>query len=423
MKKVFKNAFPEGIFDGNWSVEQGFGVVNISEKKLSVPLGPDISDQHVRNHEYFHIRFSPTNIGKYRSDDDVSAIKAFEDCRVNILGVNSGVEVAKAITEEDMNKFHSSESSMSPFLKVCLIISTWSYDGYDELLTTLSPFEKKIAEDSISKIVKHVDSFDEVKKLAFELVDLFKIPEDKPEDIGESVRESAAKEKAEELDEASDDSEDEPDEDEVPDEPKLTEKFESDDEDERLADSTGLSGKMEIVHCALTIKNVWHKRKNTDTGYVFRHPDRVLTDGRCFSANRKAPFIGTILIDCSGSMRLSTEQIELIVREGCGCTVAGYSGHGSAGKLQILSENGHMVSELPNFQMGNVIDVPALNWLSEHRGNKIWISDGGVTGIGDHLKSAITADCANIVDKHEVMNVLDVDSAVEYIQKIKAKHM
>jgi len=417
-RTVEKLAFPEGILRGNWEVEDGLGEVDISHKKLKVPLGDELHKQHVRNHEYFHIKFSPDNLGEVKSDTEMSAIKAFEDCRVNLLGIDSGVDVYAAVTPEEVEKFKLIDNT---FLKLSGIISTYKYDIHDSVKELATPLEQETIKYFIKRIKKHRHDFEKVKSLAVEFTKLFDPPTPKG-DIRKSIAEEVDKEKKEKIKKSKEKK------DAIDEEDSESEEYKERDMgkvySERYPaykDGLNHSGKMTIVSHSMPIKNVWHTKKRSDSGFNFRHPDRALTDMRCFEERKRAPFRGTILIDCSGSMSIDKDVLYKLVKEGCGCTVAGYSGYGSKGILHILSENGHMVNKLPQFRYMNVIDFPALVWLSQKRGEKIWVSDGKVTGINDSYSSVIRNDVQKIVNQTNIKNVKTLDDAIELVNTLKRK--
>ena len=418
---IDKRAFPEGILKGNWDVTDGVGSVNIKDKTLAVPLGTESHKQHVRNHEYCHIRFSPIDLGEMRSENDTAAVRAFEDCRVNILGSRFKVKLSKAVTEAEIDK---SKAIDNRFLKLALVISTYKYNAYKILKNELSPLDTKMVRHFVKRIKKDADDFEKVKALAYEFVDMFSPPKPK-DDIREEIAKEVKKDKAKKKDsEESDDAE------EIEAEEKISKRKRKPSRSKRYSYPAAKKfpeyksaiikcGDMFIQQYPLTIKNVWRKKKRSDTGFIFRHPDRVLTDMYCFEELRRAPFKGTILVDCSGSMHIENDVLQVLVKEGCGCTVAGYCGSGHVGTLHILSENGHTIKDIPSFEDGNIIDLPALLWLSKKKGEKIWVSDGIVTGIGDIGNYLLKRECFRLTTQKNIRNVKTLTDAIELIKNLK----
>ena len=111
-------------------------------------------------------------------------------------------------------------------------------------------------------------------------------------------------------------------------------------------------------------------------------------------------------MDCSGSMRPSTEKIRAIVCNAPAVTVAGYCGDGRSGDLCILARDGHM-TDLDKWvrDSGNVIDGPALKWLSRQVRPLWWVSDGGVTGINDQSSVSLTREVALFLSSNRHIRV------------------
>ena len=100
---------------------------------------------------------------------------------------------------------------------------------------------------------------------------------------------------------------------------------------------------------------------------------------------RSTGVVGVVVMDCSGSMSLSVEEIKEILTHAPGATVLGYSDKGDEGtNAWILAHKGKMVAEIPKMGSGNGVDHPAIIWgvKAKQRPTSpvIWISDGGVCG-------------------------------------------
>jgi hypothetical protein len=118
---------------------------------------------------------------------------------------------------------------------------------------------------------------------------------------------------------------------------------------------------------------------------VLRYPHRAAIDGAVFRrAVRRSG--GTVLVDASGSMRLRRHELSRIVDAAGAILVGIYAGDGTAGELRIVARNGRRAADeaLDPPGSGNIVDLPCLEWLAEQRPPRIWVSDGRVTGIGDH---------------------------------------
>ncbi len=135
-------------------------------------------------------------------------------------------------------------------------------------------------------------------------------------------------------------------------------------------------------------------RRSSDEGTQIRRLDRLLVDGRVFSTKRHLVG-GTVLIDGSGSMGWSREEILRCVEAAPAATVAVYSGQADKGVLRIVAKDGRMVvPELVTSPcgFGNIVDGPALDWLAKQAEPRIWISDAAVTGINEVQHPVLVAE-------------------------------
>lgn len=132
---------------------------------------------------------------------------------------------------------------------------------------------------------------------------------------------------------------------------------------------------------------------------------RLLTDGRAFRRDvRKPQKGGTILIDASGSMDLSSDDIRAILDRAPAATVAMYSGHATTGAVSIIAKSGRMATDREidrrrgQVGLGNIVDGPALRWLAKQAEPRTWICDGAVTGCGESRTVNLTLE-ANRLSK------------------------
>jgi hypothetical protein len=151
-------------------------------------------------------------------------------------------------------------------------------------------------------------------------------------------------------------------------------------------------GKLRVVDHPLTPDAVLRKRvvtwKATDVGAHIGRLDRILTDQRIFREMRPTDS-GSLLVDCSGSMGLSVQDVYKVLAKVPGAVIGLYSGSGGGGILHIVARNGKVAANLEAIigsalrLGGNVVDGPSLEWLTTQPAPRIWYSDGGVTGLRD----------------------------------------
>lgn len=166
------------------------------------------------------------------------------------------------------------------------------------------------------------------------------------------------------------------------------------------------------------------RKRPTNVGRHPRHLDRLLTDPqrRVFD-HRKRGLGGVVLIDQSGSMRLTDGDLWRIIEAAPGCVIIGYSHEPrSQGKpnLWVLADRGQVVDTVPVGNGGNGVDGPALLYALRRRKNgepMLWVCDGHVTDETDDVHSELTEECARIVALNHIHQVPDVESAVKSLTK------
>jgi hypothetical protein len=185
-------------------------------------------------------------------------------------------------------------------------------------------------------------------------------------------------------------------------------------------------GPMEIVapplshHCARTRHTTPPKIVRGFTG-AFRFPGRALlpaSDGRAFAHRYRVPGCqGTLLIDCSGSMRgqVTHERIMDVLVHAPGSTIGLYGGQpgDQSGTLLIAARNGlHVGKEVLDSlkNAGNVVDGPALQWLSRQKLPRIWVSDGAVTGVGDQSALNLQTEVESLIRAAHIRHVPTLDA-------------
>jgi len=166
-------------------------------------------------------------------------------------------------------------------------------------------------------------------------------------------------------------------------------------------------------------------RRKVVCGYTgaFRFPSRALpaSDGRAFTSRRpRSAHGGTLLIDCSGSMgkQVTHERLMAISERSPRATIGLYAGGPTnrSGSLLIVARKGmHAAGEvIDNWpHSGNVVDGPALQWLSRQKTPRVWVSDGAVTGTNDHSAANLQVEVNMIVAMARIRRVPSLDDFLE----------
>jgi hypothetical protein len=149
-------------------------------------------------------------------------------------------------------------------------------------------------------------------------------------------------------------------------------------------------------------------------GTSITRPDRLALDRAIFGRTGRGGG-GTVLVDTSGSMSISAEEVEKIVRAAGGAAVVAiYSGSGDAGELRIVARGDRRVAsdQFKSFGGGNVVDLPALEWLAKQPTPRLWLSDGCVTGVGDQGCEKLLERCKAVVERGRIQRVEDAAGAL-----------
>lgn len=155
-------------------------------------------------------------------------------------------------------------------------------------------------------------------------------------------------------------------------------------------------------------------------GSLPRHFHRWAIDRALFQRTARRVRGGTVLVDVSGSMSLDAAGIDAILTASSGAAqIAIYSGTEQSGELRIVARNGRRADakDLVPFGRGNIVDEPALTWLASQEGPRLWISDGGVTGIGDQTSPALQQRCREIVERAQIQRVRTVNEAARLLAR------
>jgi hypothetical protein len=125
------------------------------------------------------------------------------------------------------------------------------------------------------------------------------------------------------------------------------------------------------------------KRIATNAGRRPRRMQRMMTDPAMRVFDRKVRGSGgMVVIDASGSMSFTTEQIAEIIEHAPGATVLLYSDRGSRGhNAWVVGDKGRMVETVEgiDYGHGNGVDYPAIQWGVKNRKDSrtplVWVTD------------------------------------------------
>ena len=187
----------------------------------------------------------------------------------------------------------------------------------------------------------------------------------------------------------------------------------------------GKWGKMEIFKPYLDV-NMQSKIKGgreyrpMDYGVNPKYMNRWCVDKKVFKQKQRV-YGGTILIDASGSMHFSGQDILDIMQLLPAVTIAMYndnrSGAWDTGSLRIIGQNGKRVNQeyLDKYTGGgNLVDGPALKWLSKQPPKRIWVSDMYVFGLHNHNSENLLKDCIEICKRSGITRLANIDEVKKF---------
>jgi hypothetical protein len=216
---------------------------------------------------------------------------------------------------------------------------------------------------------------------------------------------------------------------------------------------------MEIIEPPLTVPTDAKGRgyRSARSGIRIR-PHRIVravtncSSAGLFSRKKQFDIGGAVLIDRSGSMRVSDLQLRNLCNTAPGTTVAYYSGYGSPkvagryydpydpegprvasfkngeigpwGFLVVYAEQGYRAAELPNVRDhgSNDVDLWALEWLLEQPGPRYYVTDCDVCGGPCEQWTKAHQILDRALDLGEVTVIQSVDEAQKIFQGLRKGH-
>lgn len=418
---------PEAANPGGWDIKEagkGTGYSNQKDRVISVPLDDSPLSRAIRRHESLHVKHSPKHgldPKKYDIPNDV--LQVVEDCRIHELAKRAGISDISDLQVEDQPLPAFEQMTFRDQVEMLVAKHSCGFlPEYEGILERLQMAGKNPYGELAVRVARKVRG--KMEALSRRDIHLFKnstqaIAKDLAqmlEDIEEieREREEAATPK--------------PGEAPMPDDDGMDNLIEKSTNEHYMPRSSKPPkwGKMIINEprrpVAVKSSRFTRRKKSAFYGPHFRSPMRLMTDGKAFQKKIKVPG-GTVLIDASGSMSLTPEEIRQLLECAPAATVACYDGNHDDGVLKILAKDETRVEERDirgDASGSNIIDGPALTWLAEQEGPRIWVSDGWVTGIGDAHHPNLVDECLATCLGARISRLDGFDEALEFFQSINS---
>ena len=419
----------------------------------------------IRRHELGHAKWSPKTMGKLLRGTRAEAIHALEEVRINYLMAYHKLPINDYVLckEELLAKTHkmiktSSIADLILYLLACYSVekdTETSYAFYkntdmyedvlelfrlskeDDTLTDLRKTQLAFAVNTAQRfsgsIVNHkwnqLPSYRKVQKYAEKLSAILNefMDKPKPEDVTKTPTPGGGGEEGNGEEGETEESTigvgptGEIDKLEQRMREELVEKMAY-----NTSDGIGTWGEMEIHEPPMSVNlqgRLKHGRqyRPSDYGYNPKYINRYCIDKQIFKQKQNVKG-GTILIDVSGSMSFSGQDILEVMQLLPAVNIAMYNGRSMTGDLRIIAKNGMRVSDdylSMHSGGGNVVDGPALRWLSTMPARRIWVSDMYVFGVGRHSSGYnLIKECYEICTQNKIINLKDIDEVKEHALKL-----
>ena len=123
-------------------------------------------------------------------------------------------------------------------------------------------------------------------------------------------------------------------------------------------------------------------------------------------------------------MDIAQESLEQLLQAVPGVTVIGYSHRpgdiSGSPNAWLLADRGRRALSWPVGNVGNGVDGPALEWALSRRspGDRVvWVTDGQDTDANDHPDDELTARCADLVMRHQVVLVRSIEEVPDGLRR------
>ena len=452
---------------GPWQIEEqtdGGGNVSLDHRIMSVPLGNSAQEELIRAHEMMHAHISPWYPSKMATKHGVSlaALQFAEDLRVHLyLRHHAGVDTSSGISSDAGLADMAENVALHENLEGAVLAAVASgYTGdFERWIAALQARDRTMAQD-VKQIALRAQELMGLGRATFQnSIDVARYVDAAVADYRKrrqqqiraqhQARQEALQQSAQQAQAAMQQAAP------IFKQPlqkieltreELLQQVEGELQQQMLSMSgTGMGNnqkwaELHIENVPLTLPfpgSLGRKTRRPSTEgalplYIQRY---CLGDGSIFARSRKRQG-GTVLIDGSGSMNLTREQLVALVTAAPGAKVAIYGSPDrgrQGGYLRIVADQQRRAAdaEIKSPGLDNCVDGPALRWLALQKRPLIWVSDGRVTGVTEAWVGAPSevgggfpngaVECVRLCQVHGIKQLEKVDQAIEYLQLLAGK--
>ena len=413
------SAYPElvhgrrdGFAQGPWRVEEGEArrggaSCNLSERQLRVPSGTDEVSRVVRAHELMHIRISPHR-SEHLPDEDLPAraLECAEEYRVNLLLARTGFDVGSLRDGSERSGAQRLAAGDQWSEAVCFFLAVLGTGGEADFLRGLraTPPSWPAALRSLKKAVASL-----VLAAGYEVAGDTNLTEAGVPRGYLEVTVPIARLVARSMSAAA-----------PLDQESLRTFRRSLEPGARRAPSgvfADLRWDESMTYVAAPRRRAHRRPRPSTTGTVMRYPSRLLTDHLCRAFSRKTAVPGgVVVIDQSGSMDVTCDDLDKLLAGAPDALIVGYShrpgDHGGVANAWVLAARGRVAAQARPGNIGNGVDGPVLRWaVGQARGNEpiVWVTDGQVTDSHDHPCHSLSLECARLVHRRRIRMVRELE--------------
>lgn len=361
----------------DWTVRAGGASMNHDRAIMNVPEGESAEDRNVRIHELMHARVTPPDLLQVGLSEGASimALQACEDGRLGAtalgLGLASYTETAP-IPVKDARRMVTAllglQADADPSKvpdwhgAACLAVAahgTALYKPVSKIVRTIpDPVLRKAVETCIAQAIAVLSAHDPLTTIrAAKILDqLLPPPEEGDEDAAPNDHAMTG----------------DPDMDRSnPGEPQGCE-----------CNPDSVYPIRPALVMRATNKRVRTRRKSPDAGALTRPAETMdpLGGGRPFTRRQRAAG-GVVVIDTSGSMHPTHDQVRDLLIAAPGALVVTYNSESTGDRVNVhvVGEKGRLCApEALNIGGGNRNDASVLAWADRNGtpGPRVWVSDG-----------------------------------------------